>query len=118
MHVNNHRGRKINFTEKCLICWGIEVKLIKFQGFKGQTLRQKPFRKLRIFFVFGEIWGDQCIIFGEKGSTDPPGASVLSCYIMKIQPILTSICKQSLSILNENRGSAKQREKKKCKNSK
>ena len=53
MHVNNHRGRKINFKEKCLICWGIEVKLIKFQGFKGQTLRQKTFRKLRIFFLFG-----------------------------------------------------------------
>ena len=70
MHVNNHRGRKINFKEKCLICWGIEVKLIKFQGFKGQTLRQKTFRKLRIFFLFGgggfgEI---NALFLGRKGA--------------------------------------------------
>ena len=66
MHVNNHRGRKINFTEKCLICWGIEVKLIKFQGFKGQTLRQKPFRKLRIFFLFLGGFGEINALFLER----------------------------------------------------
>ena len=54
---------------------------------------------------------------GEREHRPSWGPHNLSFYIMKIQPILTSIFKQSLSILNETRGSAKLREKKECKNS-
>ena len=46
------------------ICGGAELIL----GICGE--RQNTFRELRIF---SGIWGDQCIIFREQGSTDPSG---------------------------------------------
>ena len=45
-------------------------------GSKGQII----FREQRQ--LFSGIWGDQCIIFRDQGSTDPPGGpySKLLCF--------------------------------------
>ena len=48
---------------------GSGEKLVFFKGFGEQ--RQNTFREPRQ--LFSGIWGDQCIIFRDQGSTDPPG---------------------------------------------
>ena len=60
--------RKIHFREKWRIFWGIlgEAELILWIG----EQRKNTFRELRNFL--SRIWGDQCIIFKDQGSTDPP----------------------------------------------
>ena len=72
--------RKIYFRENWLVFWGIwrEAELIlRIWGAKENTLRE-----LRNFL--SGIWGDQCIIFSDQGSTDPPGGlrnALLKIYI-------------------------------------
>ena len=61
--------RKIHFRENWLVFWGIwgEAELIlRIWGAKENTLRELS------NFLSG-IWGDQCIIFSDQGSTDPLG---------------------------------------------
>ena len=48
---------------------GFGEKLNYFQGFEEQ--RQTTLREQRK--IFSRIWGDQCIIFRDQGSTDPLG---------------------------------------------
>ena len=48
---------------------GCGEKLVCFYGFGEQ--RQNTFREPRQ--LFSGIWGNQCIIFRDQGSTDPPG---------------------------------------------
>ena len=58
--------RKIHFREKWLKIW-VEAELnLRIWGAKENT-----FRELRDFLSV--ILGDQCIIFRDQGSTDPPG---------------------------------------------
>ena len=60
----------INFRENCLIFlgnWGEAELILGTWGAK-----ENIFRELR-YFLSGS-WGDQCIIFRDPGSTDPPGA--------------------------------------------
>ena len=64
----NPTEKKIHFRENWLIFLGIlgEVGLILGICEAGQN----TFRELRKFFH--GIWGDQCIILREQGSTDSP----------------------------------------------
>ena len=67
--VFKHMERKIHFRENWLIFWGIcgEVELVlRIWGAK-----EKYFKGAEEFS--SRIWGDQCIIFRDQGSTDPPG---------------------------------------------
>ena len=61
--------RKRHFRENCHIflgIWGEAELILRILGAK-----ENAFRELRNFFKgFG---GDQCIIFRDQGSTDPPG---------------------------------------------
>ena len=52
-----------------LYLWGFGEKLNLFYGFGEQ--RKNTFREPINFLT--RIWGDQCIIFRDQGSTDPLG---------------------------------------------
>ena len=75
--------RKIHFRENWLIflgIWGEAELILRIWGAKENT-----FRELRNFL--SGIWDDQCILFRDKGSTDPPlGASnlFLACMYLEI----------------------------------
>ena len=59
--------RKIHFRENWLIflgIWGEAELILRILGAK-----EKAFRELRN--RLSGIWGDQCIIFRDQGSTDP-----------------------------------------------
>ena len=60
--------RKIHFRENRLIflgIWGEAELFLKILGSKENT-----FRELNNFL--SGVWGDQCIIFRDQGSTDSP----------------------------------------------
>ena len=63
----------MHFRENWLIFLGIQGEDELFLGVWGA--RQNTFREGRKLFSW--IWGDQCIIFRDQGSTDPPGG--LTC---------------------------------------
>ena len=67
-------GKKIHFRENWLIflgIWGEAEQFLGIWGAKANNLRET--RKL-----FSGIWGDQCIIFRDLGSTYPPGGSIVN----------------------------------------
>ena len=76
----------INFREDLLIFWGIwgEAKLIlRIWGAKENIFGEQR------YFLSGS-WGDQCIIFRDQGSTDPPppsGASKMSPQCTQLKTI-------------------------------
>ena len=59
----------INFRENWLIFLGIWGEAEVILGIWGA--KEKSFRELR-YFLSGSL-GDQCIIFRDQGSTNPPG---------------------------------------------
>ena len=61
--------RKLHFMENWLILLGIwgEAELIL------RTWRAKETIFRELLYFFSGIWGDQCIIFRDLGSTDPLG---------------------------------------------
>ena len=64
----------INFRENWLIFLGIWGEAEVILGIWGA--KEKSFRELR-YFLSGSL-GDQCIIFRDQGSTDPPGGLILN----------------------------------------
>ena len=62
-------GKKIHFRENCLIflgIWGEAELVLGIWGAKANNFREKG-------KLFSVIWGDQCTIFRDLGSTYPPG---------------------------------------------
>ena len=60
--------RKIHFRENWLIflgIWGAAELILRIWGVKKNTFREME-------KVLSGIWGDQCIIFRDQGSIDPP----------------------------------------------
>ena len=70
--------RKIHFRDNWLIFWGIwgEAELI----LRILEQMKNTFREQRNFI--SRIWGSQCIIFSDQGSTDPLGGVSIVVHIL------------------------------------
>ena len=68
------------FRENWLIFWGIWGEAELILGILGAN--ENTFRELRKFL--SGIWGDQCNIFMDQGSTDSLGASYVINYTLFI----------------------------------
>ena len=84
------------FRENWLIflrIWGEAELILRIWGAKENT-----FRELRNFLL--GIWGDQCIIFRDQGSTDPPpgASSFLHDIIFQTQFAILYICNCSFTL--------------------